>query len=115
MSDCLFCKIINGDIPSQKIYEDEKVLAFQDASPSAKNHWLFIHKNHTANINEISDNHPEQLSDVFSAISKVTKEKNITESGFRIVTNQGADGGQTVFHTHFHVLSGEKLKGFGSK
>jgi len=114
MSDCLFCKIIAGEVPSQKVYEDEKVFAFEDIYPQAKSHWLFIHKEHTKNVNEMANEKPEQLLDLFKAISTVTKEKDVVEEGYRVVTNNGPAAGQTVFHTHFHVLSGEKLKGFGS-
>lgn len=115
MSDCLFCKIIAGEIPSTKVYEDEKVFAFQDISPMAKNHWLFIHKEHTKNVNEMANEKEEHLLDIFRAISTVTKEQNVVENGYRVVTNNGPDAGQTVFHTHFHVLSGEKLSVFGSR
>ncbi len=112
--DCLFCKIIKGEIPSTKVYEDEKVFAFADINPLAKEHYLFIHKNHSDNVNDISDQDPEQFADIFKAISVVTKEKKLTENGFRVVTNYGAYGGQTVFHAHFHVLGGEQLRGFGA-
>lgn len=114
MSDCLFCKIIAGEVPSKKVYEDEKVFAFEDIYPQAKNHWLFIHKEHTKNVNEMANEKPDQLLDLFKAISIVTKDKDVVEEGYRVVTNNGPAAGQTVFHTHFHVLSGEKLKGFGS-
>lgn len=111
---CLFCKIIAGDIPAQKVFENEKIFAFKDISPLAKEHYLFIHKEHTSDINNLVDNHPEQLADVFGAISEFSKGARLIENGFRVVTNHGPDAGQTVFHTHFHVLGGEKLKGFGA-
>ena len=114
MSECLFCKILNGEIPSEKVYEDEKVFAFKDINPMAKEHYLFISKSHSLNINEISDNKPEQLSEVFSAISSFTKNSDLIDNGFRVVTNSGSNGGQTVFHTHFHLLGGEQLRGFGA-
>lgn len=112
--DCLFCKILAGDIPSQKVFENEKVFAFKDISPLAKEHYLFIHKDHTINVNDIADNNPEQFSEIFGAISEFSKGAKLIENGFRVVTNHGADAGQTVFHTHFHVLGGEKLRGFGA-
>jgi histidine triad (HIT) family protein len=115
MIDCLFCKIITGEIPSQKVYEDEKVLAFNDINPLAKNHWLFIHKVHTKDVNEMTSEKPEQLLDLFKAISFVTHDANVVDDGYRVVTNNGATAGQTVFHTHFHVLSGEKLHSFGAR
>lgn len=114
MSDCIFCKIIEGKIPSTKIYENEKVIGFKDLRPQAKEHYLFIHRKHTTNINELSDSDPAQLQDVFQAISEFTKRDGLTKDGFRIVTNQGLHAGQTVFHTHFHLLGGEPLSHFGS-
>lgn len=114
MEDCLFCKIIAGEIPSNKIYEDDNVYAFEDINPMAKIHWLFIHKKHTKNINEIVDTDPEQFQHIYQAINKVSQEKGLVEPGFRVVTNLGENAGQTVFHTHFHVLSGERLGKFGS-
>ena len=114
MSDCIFCKIIKNEIPSTKVFENELVLGFKDLNPMAKVHNLFIHKDHTKNAIELTESDPKQLSDIFKAISSYTKESGHDESGFRIVTNIGADAGQTVFHTHFHVLGGERLGKFGS-
>ncbi len=112
-SDCLFCKIVKGDIPSQKIYEDEWVLGFVDLYPQAKKHYLFIHKHHTKNINELSSDE-KSLGQIFTAISKFTNSENLEQDGFRVVTNLGKNAGQTVFHTHFHLLAGEKLGRFCS-
>jgi len=114
MSDCLFCKIIKGEIPSDKIFENDKTYAFRDISPLAKEHYLFIHKNHTTNVNEIAQTSPQQLTDIYQAISEFTSGTDLEKNGFRVVTNVNAHAGQTVFHTHFHVLGGEQLKGFGS-
>lgn len=114
MIDCLFCRIINGDIPSEKVFEVESVIAFKDINPMSKEHYLFIHKSHSKNIVEMTDNNPEHITSIFTAISKFTKDRNLVDTGFRIVTNMGLDGGQTVFHTHFHVLAGEQLRGFGA-
>ncbi len=113
MQECLFCKIIAGEIPSKKVYEDENVYAFEDISPMAKIHWLFIHKKHTENISAMSQD-PQQITDIFQAITRVAQEKGLESDGYRVVTNLGPNAGQTVFHTHFHVLGGEKLKGFGA-
>ena len=113
MDDCLFCKILSGEIPSTKVFENENVYAFKDINPMASEHYLFIHREHTKNVNDMSL-HPEQLSQIFQAISLFTKENSLEENGFRVVTNVNRNGGQTVFHTHFHVLGGEPLKGFGS-
>jgi histidine triad (HIT) family protein len=114
MSDnCLFCKILKGDIPSQKVFENENVVAFKDLYPQAKIHILFIHKNHTANINEMAED-PASITHIFSAIKEYTTKEKLDSFGFRIVTNLGANAGQSVFHTHFHLLAGEKLGHFGS-
>jgi histidine triad (HIT) family protein len=112
-SDCIFCKIIEGSIPATKVFENDQVVAFRDLQPHAKIHLLFIHKTHTTNVNELAAD-PTQLADIFSAIAEYTQKEGLAQSGFRVVVNQGAHGGQTVFHTHFHVLGGEQLRGFGS-
>ena len=113
MEDCLFCKIIAGEIPSSKVFENKNVYAFKDINPLAKEHYLLIHKKHTTNVNEMSQD-PEQIADIFKAINEFTSNSALLENGYRIVTNVNQHGGQTVFHTHFHVLGGEQLKGFGS-
>ena len=115
MSDVtIFEKILNKEIPSTPVFENEKVYAFRDINPMAKEHYLFIHKDKTENINEMADNRPEDLIDLFEAIAKFTTDNGMTKSGFRVVTNFGADAGQTVFYTHLHVLGGERLGTFGS-
>lgn len=114
MSDCIFCKIVEGTIPSTKIFEDENVIGFKDLRPQAKIHQLFIHKKHTRDVNDLAKNDPKELSDVFNAIRHYTEKENLTKDGFRVVTNMGPNAGQTVFHTHFHVLAGEPLGHFGS-
>lgn len=114
MSDCLFCKFITKEIETEIVFENDKVLAFNDLYPQAKKHILFVHKEHTANINDLSEMNPEQLKDVFAAIREFTNSNNLSKNGFRVVNNCGAHAGQTIFHTHFHVLGGEKLGHFGS-
>lgn len=111
--DCLFCKIVKKEIPATILYSDENVLAFKDLYPQAKNHWLFIHKNHSCDITQMSESAPEQIAQIFKAITRFCKEQGLDQSGFRVVTNNGGDAGQTIFHTHFHVLSGQKLGKFG--
>ena len=113
MDNCLFCKIIKGEIPSTKVYEDDHVFGFVDIYPQAKTHLLFIHKVHTSNINEMADE-PCTVGEAFQAIQKYTRSIGLDKNGFRVVTNLGPEAGQTVFHTHFHVLGGEKLGRFGS-
>ncbi|PJB52208.1 MAG: histidine triad nucleotide-binding protein [Bdellovibrio sp. CG_4_9_14_3_um_filter_39_7] len=113
MNDCLFCKIIKGEIPSSEVFSNENVYAFKDLHPMAKIHNLFIHREHSHDINAMSKTSPEQVVDVYKAILKWTQDEKLDSSGFRVVTNCGPDAGQTVFHTHFHVLAGEKLGLFG--
>lgn len=116
MEDCLFCKIINQEVPAEVIFENEKVIGFKDIHPAAKVHLLFIHKSHTDNINEMVRRDTKKIGEVFAAIAEYTTETGLEKSGFRVVTNLGENGGQVIFHTHFHVLGGERLAGnFGSK
>ena len=113
MSDkCLFCQIANGDIPAQKVFENEQVVAFVDIHPQANLHLLFVHKKHTENINEMTSDELS-LVQVFKAISEYTKSNELHHKGFRIVSNQGREAGQSVFHTHFHLLGGQQLGTFG--
>ena len=111
-SQCLFCKIAKGEIPAQKVFENDHVFGFVDIHPQAKMHLLFVHKKHTNNINEMSGDE-QSIAQVFKAISDYTKTTDLVRDGFRIVTNHGAHAGQTVFHTHFHVVGGEVLGRFG--
>lgn len=110
--DCIFCKILREEIPSDLVFENEKVIAFNDLHPQSKTHILFIHKKHTCNINEIATD-KDQLADIFMAIKHYTESTALAKDGFRVVTNLGPNGRQSVFHTHFHVLGGETLGGFG--
>lgn len=106
--DCLFCKIINGEIPSAKVYEDEYVYAFKDIAPIAPIHYLIIPKTHISGANEITEENSGLAAKVFEAAAKIAKAENI-ENGFRIITNCGDDAGQTVKHLHFHLLAGVKM------
>lgn len=106
--DCIFCKIAAGEIPSNKVYEDEKVLAFYDIAPEAPVHFLVIPKEHIKCADEINESNSEIIAHIFEVISKVAKELKL-ENGYRIVNNCGEDGGQTVSHLHFHVLGGRLL------
>lgn len=107
--DCLFCKIINGEIPSQKVYEDEYVYAFNDISPTAPVHVLIIPKKHISTINDIEEDDSELIGKIYLAAKKIAKEKGISEEGFRIVTNCNKNAGQTVFHIHYHLLGGREF------
>lgn len=115
MRDCLFCKVIKAEVPSTKVYENENVYAFKDIYPQAKEHFLFVSKRHSKNILDLMDNNSEDLMHIFKAINEfLSTNQSLRDNGFRIVTNSGREGGQTVFHTHFHLLGGEVLGGFGS-
>ena len=106
--DCLFCKIIAGEIPSKKIYEDENVYAFYDISPQAPVHFLVIPKMHIASCDEITAENSKVVAHVYEAIAKIAAELGL-EKGYRVVSNCGEHGQQTVQHLHFHVLGGRLL------
>lgn len=108
MSNCLFCKIIAGEIPSTKVYEDETVLAFRDIAPQAPTHILVIPKTHIASVAEISADNSGIVAHIFEVIAQIAKAEGL-EGGYRVVSNCGADAGQTVHHLHFHILGGQKL------
>ncbi len=114
MENCLFCKIVEGKIPSTKVYEDEHVYAFKDIHAQAKIHYLFVHKRHSHDVMDLMQE-KSQLIDIFSGIGQLVQKENLHQSGFRLVNNCGALAGQTVFHTHFHLLSGEELGAFGAR
>lgn len=108
MSDCLFCKIIAGEIPSEKVYEDDEILAFKDISPMAPVHILIIPKNHIGGVDEVNEENSAVISKIFVVAAKLAEEFHL-DNGFRVVSNVGDDGGQTVRHLHFHLLGGKKL------
>ncbi len=105
---CLFCKIIAGEIPSSKVYEDEKVYAFKDIAPQAKVHVLVVPREHIESADMINAENSAVIAAVFEAIPKIAKACGL-ENGYRVITNIGEDGAQSVKHIHFHVLGGEKL------
>lgn len=109
MSECIFCKIINKEIPSQIVYEDEYVCAFNDIEPQAPIHIVVIPKKHIASLNDIDAEEMNLVEKIFTAVQTIVKEKEISQKGYRIVTNCGKDGGQTVDHIHFHLLGGRQL------
>lgn len=109
MEDCIFCKIIKKEIPSTIIYEDDKVIAFNDVNPAAPIHILVVPKKHIETLLEVSDEDNELISYVYQIINKIAKEKGFANNGFRVIVNCGKDSGQEVMHIHFHVLGGKKL------
>lgn len=108
MENCLFCKIIAGEIPSTRVYEDETVFAFRDIAPQAPTHILVVPKMHIASVAEITPENSGVVSHIFEVIAKIAAEEGLTE-GYRVVSNCGADAGQTVNHLHFHILGGKTL------
>ncbi|TWH59927.1 histidine triad (HIT) family protein [Desulfitobacterium sp. LBE] len=109
MSECIFCKIINKEIPSQVIFEDEHVLAFKDINPVAPVHLLVIPKKHRESLNDIDVADEALLGHILVVAKKLAQESGIADSGYRVVNNCGDDGGQVVKHLHFHVIGGQPL------
>ncbi len=109
--DCLFCKIAAGEIPSNKVYEDDKVLAFYDIEPKAPVHVLIIPKSHLAGVRDVTADNSEVVAHVFAVIPQIAEKLGVSD--YRIVTNNGADAGQTVQHLHFHLLAGRVLGEMG--
>ena len=108
MADCIFCKIANGEIPSNKVYEDESVLAFYDLDPQAPTHILVIPKEHIASASDINETNSAVIAHIFEVISKIAEDNGFAND-FRIVNNCGDRAGQTVKHIHFHVMSGREF------
>lgn len=109
MEECIFCKIIKGDIPAKKVYEDDMILSFEDINPAAPVHVLVIPKKHIKSLNELEDEDSNIISHIFTASRDIAKKLNIDESGYRIIMNCGNDGGQEVPHIHFHILGRRNL------
>lgn len=106
--DCLFCKIAAGEIPSQKVYEDEEILAFRDIAPMAPVHILVIPKAHIGSVDEVTAENCDVVAHIFQVIPKIAKAENL-EKGYRVVSNCGEHAGQSVHHLHFHILGGRQL------
>jgi histidine triad (HIT) family protein len=109
MSNCLFCKIIAGEIPSTKVYEDDTILAFRDIAPQAPTHVLVVPKCHIADTDGITAENSAVIAHIFTVIPQIAKAEGL-ENGYRVVTNCGADSGQTVPHLHFHILGGKQME-----
>ena len=111
MENCVFCKIIAGDIPSPRLYEDELMIIIRDIEPKAKLHYLCIPKQHFALLSEMNEARAEIVKHIFSVIPTLEEQLGL-QGGYRVIINQGEDGGQVVKHLHIHLLGGEKLKDF---
>ena len=109
MEDCIFCKIINREIPSQIVYEDDKVIAFNDVNPATPIHILVVPKKHIPTLLDVPEDDSELISYIYKIINKIAQEKGFAEKGFRVIANCGEDSGQEVKHIHFHILAGKKL------
>lgn len=110
MSDnCVFCKIVRGDIPSSKVYEDDQALAFRDITPAAPTHVLVVPKQHITSLAEIDDANATLYAHVLKIVAQIARDEGIAESGYRVVTNIGDEGGQSVHHLHFHLLGGRQM------
>lgn len=109
MNDCIFCKIVKGEIPSEKVYENENILAFKDIHPATPIHILVIPKKHIEKLIDVEENNSFLISEAYKAINEIAKNIGIDEKGFRVIINCGEDGGQVVGHIHFHLLAGKKL------
>lgn len=107
--DCLFCKIAAKEIPSEKVYEDEFVYAFEDINPVAPVHIIVIPKFHIESANQINEQNSKEIQRVFEVIPKIADKVGVAKSGYRVITNIGEDGGQTIKHIHFHIIGGTKL------
>lgn len=112
---CIFCKIIEGSIPSSKVYENENILAFRDIQPAASVHILIIPKKHIATMNDVEAGDWGLIGEVHQAAQDIAKQEGVAESGYRLINNCGNDGGQVVFHIHYHLLAGEKLGALNAK
>lgn len=110
MQECIFCKIIKGEIPSEKVYEDDMVISFKDIEPAAPLHVLIIPKKHISNLNEITEEDSKIISHIYIVAKQIAKDLGVDKTGYRVVTNCGDNGGQTVNHIHFHLLGGRSLQ-----
>ena len=109
MNECLFCNMVSGAMPCDKVYENEYVLAFRDIDPKAPTHILIIPKKHITTLNEINENDQDLLGELLLTAKKIAKDEGIDTSGYRTVFNCNSDGGQTVFHIHMHLLGGRPM------
>jgi histidine triad (HIT) family protein len=109
MSDCIFCRIVRGEIPCSKVLETDKILAFNDIHPVAPVHVLIIPKEHIATFNDVKEDRKDILEEMYRAAQKIAREKGIADKGYRVAVNVNPDGGQIIFHLHMHVFGGRKL------
>ncbi len=106
---CVFCKIVNRELPAKVVYEDDRVMAFHDINPQAPIHILVIPKEHIPTVNDLAKEHKELIGHIFTVIKRLAEEMGIADSGYRVLVNCNRDGGQEVYHLHFHLLGGTPL------
>ena len=111
--DCLFCKISSGDIPADRIYEDDKVIAFRDINPQAPFHALVIPREHIATINDLTTDNSDLFAHMLLTAKAIASDNEFAEPGYRLIMNCNEQGGQTVYHIHLHILAGRQLRGLG--
>jgi histidine triad (HIT) family protein len=110
MTDCIFCKIIAGEIPSSRLYQDGRVTAFRDINPVAPTHILIVPNQHIASVNDLNEADEQLVGQLFTTARQLAEEEGIQESGYRLIINTGKDGGQDVQHLHLHLIGGHKMR-----
>ncbi len=110
MSDCIFCKIIAGEIPSTQVYKDELVTAFRDINPVSPTHVLVIPNRHIASVNDLAADDEQLMGHLITVAQQIAEQEGVAESGYRLIINTGPDGGQEVFHIHLHLLGGQRMR-----
>ena len=113
MSDCIFCKIINGEIPSTSVFQDEQTYAFRDIAPAAPTHILIVPKQHIDSVNAMTEADEQVIGHLFNVARQIDAQEGLSEPGYRLIINTNANAGQTVFHIHLHLLGGRQLKAMG--
>ncbi|MGQ0812154.1 MAG: histidine triad nucleotide-binding protein [Nitrospiraceae bacterium] len=109
MTDCLFCRIVSGNIPAQLVHQDDHVIAFEDINPQAPTHILVIPKRHVPSVQDLEEKDGQLLGHLMLTCTHIAQQRGLGESGYRLVTNTGPNAGQTVFHLHMHVLGGRRM------
>ncbi|MGE5251270.1 MAG: histidine triad nucleotide-binding protein [Bacteroidota bacterium] len=110
MTDCLFCRIVRGDAPASIVYRDEEVTAFRDIRPAGPTHILIVPNQHITSVNEIAPEDEHLVGRLFSIARQLAAQEGVAQSGYRILTNTGPDAGQAVFHLHFHLIGGQRMR-----
>ncbi len=110
MDQCIFCKIVRGEMPSTIVYKDEQVTAFRDINPVAPTHILVVPNEHIASTNEVSEQDEQLLGHMLTVVKSITDEEGITDTGYRLIINTGPDANQVVFHLHLHIIGGQRMK-----